>query len=303
MMETMGQAKSMVGWVFSPQLGFDLPAVSAMPALESRDYECRLARDRSELRRVFQLRYEVFRQEYRSPASWFKIDVDDFDRYADHLVVFEKATGLPVGTYRLLEEGRAPSFYSAKEFSLEPFLKRPGKKLELGRACVHPQHRNGTVLRMLWRAVTQFAQERQIDLLFGCSSVLLGDAHAEANWSGEAVSPTCGLIDSLFQEMTSRGAWEPETGVAPLEKYRMPASARDAWRSLSQGWLKQGGGLELSGESATLTERKSSRVLPPLVLSYIRSGARMIAEPAWDADFHCLDLLTAFPISRKGGEA
>jgi putative hemolysin len=33
-------------------------------------------------------------------------------------------------------------------------------------------------------------------------------------------------------------------------------------------------------------------MLPPLLLSYINAGAKVIGKPAFDQDFNCLDFLT-----------
>ncbi len=275
--ETVAQTGPMMAWIFGPQAS-TIDWNSELPVFEGRDYECRVTRDRSDLRRVFQLRYEVFRREYASPASLFRIDIDQYDRFADHLVVFHKASGRPVGTYRLISEECPHGYYSEREFELGPFLSLPGRKLELGRACVHPEHRNGAVLRMLWRGLIEFAHERQFDLFFGCSSVL---------WPGKKPGAA-----ALHAELVRRGAWAPIEGVRPTRRYAMPLGMREEWALAESGWIPPA---QLRDDAVTPS------LLPPLVASYLRSGARVLSAPAYDADFHCLDLLTAFSVRSSRG--
>jgi putative hemolysin len=264
----------MMQWAFSPQAEQDCEA----QAISGRHYECRITRDKKDVRKIFQLRYEVFRKEYSSPKSLFGLDMDHYDRFADHLVVFHKESGNPVGTYRLISEDSRVGFYSEREFELSPFLALPGRKLELGRACVHPDHRNGAVLRMLWRGLLEFAQEREVDLLFGCSSV-----HVPEDEFGAAM---------LHRELRSLGAWSPISGVRPSRNFLMPEKMQAHW-ALAEAWLNE--------DPARDSDENS--LLPPLVASYIRSGARVISAPAYDADFHCLDLLTVFSTPERESHA
>ncbi len=73
------------------------------------------------MRDAQRLRRDVFALEMgarlSSPDS--TLDIDFFDRYCDHLLVREEATGETVGTYRLLPPDRARTagrLYSHGEF-------------------------------------------------------------------------------------------------------------------------------------------------------------------------------------------
>jgi putative hemolysin len=37
---------------------------------------------------------------------------------------------------------------------------------------------------------------------------------------------------------------------------------------------------------------------PALIKGYLRAGAYICGEPAWDADFNCADVLIMMPMSR-----
>ena len=241
-------------------------------------YECRVISDRRELRKVFQLRYDVFRAEYGSPPSIFRLDVDGFDRHSIHLAVVDRTTRLPVGVYRLVAETSRMGFYSAREFALGPFLARPGVRLELGRACVHPEHRNGAVLRMLWKGLVDVARSQGADHMFGCSSVI-----CPPTFERGAASVT--LLGGLRQELDSLHALRPLQGVVPQKRYEMTRDMRHVWDVANAGEPL------VSGASA---------IVPALLRSYIRAGAYVIAPPAYDREFRCLDLLTVFPLPPRG---
>src|SRR6185503_11166609 len=74
-------------------------------------------------------------------------DEDRFDAGCDHLLVEEVASRKPVGTYRLQTAAMAArhqGFYSDDEFDLDGLpAEVRDNAVELGRACVAREHRNG----------------------------------------------------------------------------------------------------------------------------------------------------------------
>ena len=272
---SVAHAGTLVQWAVANAFRATIPEITPVPAVvsvEGSRYECRLVTDRTELRKVFKLRYEVFRNEYGTPPSIFQLDVDGFDRRSQHLAVFERASGDPVGVYRLVSSSRR-GFYAQTEFVLEPFLARAGRGLELGRACVHPEHRNGAVLRMLWKALITVAHSQGADHLFGCSSVVCPRA-AERGAASDA------LVGGVMRELVSRGAWHPIAGIRPRRRYTLTPQMSAAW-TLAE---------------AEQPHARAVGFLPPLLVSYLRAGARVVAPPAYDRAFGCLDLLTVFPL-------
>src|SRR5215510_6322483 len=111
-------------------------------------YTTRLARDFREVRAAQALRYEVFNLELKEgleQSHATKLDEDPFDAICDHLIVEHLPTGNVVGTYRLQTGRNAASYlgyYCAQEFEFSIFEPLRAETLELGRACVHRQHRN-----------------------------------------------------------------------------------------------------------------------------------------------------------------
>ncbi len=140
-------------------------------------YVTRLARDASEIRAAQALRFSVFNVELNeglSESLATGLDADPFDAVCDHLVVEHVPTARIVGTYRLqtgLAAGANLGYYSEQEFDFKPFDSIRTQLIELGRACVHQQHRNLLVLGLLWKGIADYALERGACYLCGCSSL------------------------------------------------------------------------------------------------------------------------------------
>jgi len=144
-------------------------------------YSARLARDQDEVRAAQCLRYEVFNLELNEGLSTSHatgLDSDPFDDVCDHLVVEHLPTREIVGTYRLQAGDNAAAyrgFYCAQEFHFDVFEPVRGEIVELGRACVHRQHRNLIVLGMLWMGIANYAKSHGGRYLIGCSSLTTQD--------------------------------------------------------------------------------------------------------------------------------
>jgi putative hemolysin len=79
-----------------------------------------------------------------------------------------------VGTYRLQTGLSAQAhfgYYCEREFDFTPFESLRAQFLELGRACVHADHRGFAVLNALWRAIAAYARHHHSRYLIGCSSL------------------------------------------------------------------------------------------------------------------------------------
>ena len=50
-----------------------------------------------------------------------------------------------------------------------------------------------------------------------------------------------------------------------------------------------------------IDEKRAFVSLPPLIKGYLRLGAYICGEPAWDAEFNTADLFILLPISRMSG--
>ena len=144
-------------------------------------YNLRLARGAAEVRAAQALRFAVFNLELNEglPASFATgLDADRFDEVCDHLLVEELESRTIVGTYRLQTGANAAAnrgYYSAQEFDFSPYEPLRAELIELGRACVHKDHRNLAVLSLLWKGIAAYAKEYGGRYLIGCSSLTSQD--------------------------------------------------------------------------------------------------------------------------------
>ncbi|MFF7450201.1 MULTISPECIES: GNAT family N-acyltransferase [unclassified Streptomyces] len=163
----------------------DSPPLSALPTR----YTVTLARDESDVRAAQRLRHDVFAGEMgaRLTSPQPGLDIDPFDAHCDHLLVTDTTTGQVVGTYRLLPPERAAlagRLYSEGEFDLSRLDGlRPGL-VEVGRSCVHPAHRDGAVIGLIWAGIARYMIDRGHEWLAGCCSIPLADGGtlATATW-------------------------------------------------------------------------------------------------------------------------
>ncbi|MFE4723516.1 GNAT family N-acetyltransferase, partial [Streptomyces sp. NPDC056728] len=160
----------------------------ARPAAPTR-YTVGLARDEEDLRAAQRLRHDVFAGELgallRTPRPG--LDMDAFDAHCDHLLVREEYSGQVVGTYRMLPPERAATagrLYSEGEFDLTSLDPIRSGLVEVGRSCVHPDHRDGAVIGLIWAGIARYMTDRGHDWLAGCCSIPLADggAVAAATW-------------------------------------------------------------------------------------------------------------------------
>lgn len=217
------------------------------------------------MRRAQQLRFEVFNLELGeglAESYATGLDVDPFDEFCDHLIVEELATSEIVSTYRLQTGQLAAAnlgYYSEREFDFAPYESFRCEAIELGRACVHVDHRNFNLLHLLWRGIARYAVERNARFLIGCSSISSQD-------------PVDGI--ALYQKL------QPYLVAHALQTYpraefRIVAGGGDA------GWFPSQSNTSAPGGA-------SSRLLR----AYLTIGAKICGPPAIDRDFGTIDFLT-----------
>lgn len=150
-------------------------------------YTTRLTRNWDEIRAAQTLRFKVFNLELNEGLQASHLtgrDEDPFDAVCDHLIVEHLSSKEIVGTYRLqtgLNAAARLGYYCEQEFAFDVFEPIRGEMVELGRACVHQDHRNLIVLGLLWKGIASYAQLQGARYLFGCSSLTSQDAAVGAS--------------------------------------------------------------------------------------------------------------------------
>jgi putative hemolysin len=222
-------------------------------------YSTIVADDPTEVAAAQRLRHRVFAEELGAhlPTAVAGLDIDEFDAYCDHLVVRDDSTGEAVGTYRMLPPGRAKALgrrYSDAEFETSALDPLRDQLVEMGRSCVHPDHRSGAVMGLMWAGIGRYLLRNGYRWLGGCASVTLHDGGAAASevWR---VTQAKHLAPPLLR-VRPRLPWVPTTPP--------PAGGR----------------------------------IPPLVRGYLRLGAWVCGEPAYDPDFACADFYMLLSLDR-----
>ncbi|WP_405584765.1 GNAT family N-acetyltransferase [Streptomyces sp. NBC_01190] len=202
-------------------------------SLPTRSYVTSIAATQEEIRAAQRLRYQIFAEEkgavLHTPLPGH--DIDEFDGFVDHLIVTERASGEVVGTYRLLPPGRSTRLYSDAEFDLGALHGLRDSMVETGRACVHPDHRDGAVINLMWSGLARYVLLSGHRYLAGCASVPLDDG-------GEAAA-------AAWLLGTRKYACPPELRVHPRDPW-MPPGPLSAEPNLSslpallRGYLRVG---------------------------------------------------------------
>jgi putative hemolysin len=171
----------------APRRSLRRPGGEALPAAGQRGLDVVWARDESEIREAQRLRYQIFVEEMGArlsppagtPAG---LDIDVYDAFCEHLLVRTVGAhgepGRVIGTYRVLTPAaarRIGGLYSETEFDLTRLRPLRGKMVELGRSCVHADHRSGGAILALWGALAEFMVRNELDTMIGCASISMRD--------------------------------------------------------------------------------------------------------------------------------
>lgn len=233
--------------------------------------ELRLVTAGPEVEAAQRLRYRVFYEEMgavATPAMRTRgIDVDAFDRVADHLVVVDLDRGTAakpcvVGCYRALRQSLAErngGFYTAHEFDLHGISAPGGEVMELGRSCVEPRYRTGAVMQLLWRGIADYVDRHRVALMLGCASLPGTDPEAVAS-----------LLSYLHHHHLAPETLRPRAiRHLHVRADRVPPEAIDT--------------------------RAALQAMPPLLKAYLRMGG-MIGEGAViDWQFNTIDVCLVLP--------
>jgi putative hemolysin len=234
----------------SPTLSSDTPR-----------YTLLLSTDPALIDAAQRLRHDVFTSEpgFRvsgaSPGFEAGRDADRFDEHCDHLLVREDNSGELVGCYRMLPPPgaiAAGGLYTATEFNVEGLDTLRPSLVEMGRAVVRDDHRNGGVVLLMWAGILAYLDRCGYDYVTGCVSVPVQGPEGE-----EPGSQIRGVRDFARR----RHAAPSEYTVYP---YRP---------------------VTVDGRGLDDIDPPSRVGVPPLMRGYLRLGAKVCGEPAHDPDF------------------
>jgi putative hemolysin len=204
------------------------------------------------------LRHDVFTSEpgFELAGATDGRDADRFDEHCDHLLVREDNSGELVGCYRMLPPPgaiAAGGLYTATEFDVEGLDSLRPSLVEMGRAVVREDHRNGAVVLLMWAGILAYLDHCGYDYVTGCVSVPVQGADDE---------PPGSQIRGVRDFVRRRHAAPAQYTVHP---YRP---------------------VTVNGRNLDDIDPPAARVsMPPLMRGYLRLGAQVCGEPAHDPDF------------------
>jgi putative hemolysin len=260
---------------YNPEITRGAPRIHA----EVGRYRLRLAESAEDREAACRLRFRVFNIEMgEGLESSYQtgLDMDRFDDCCEHLLVEDRQEGNPsrriVGTYRMQSGATAArnhGYYSEQEFNFAPYEPLRPEILELGRACIHSEHRTPEVLMLLWRGIAQYACDMGLRSLVGCSSI--NSQNPAEGWQMYGQLKHYRVPPEFATEPTAAYACPDEPGSAAAQ----PATlAHD--------------GMQAEPQAPLPTPCK----VPKLLKTYLAIGARIAAPPAWDREFGTIDFLT-----------
>jgi putative hemolysin len=230
----------------------DLPAGTPGPR-----YTLLLSTDPALIDAAQRLRHDVFTSEpgFALEGASDGRDADRFDEFCDHLLVREDNSGELVGCYRMLPPPgaiAAGGLYTATEFDVEGLDPLRPSLVEMGRAVVREDHRNGGVVLLMWAGILAYLDRCGYDYVTGCVSVPVQGAEDEAPGS---------QIRGVRDFVQRRHAAPAEFTVYPYRPVKV-----------------DGKGLDDIAPPARVA-------VPPLMRGYLRLGAQVCGDPAHDPDF------------------
>ncbi|OBI71310.1 GNAT family N-acetyltransferase [Mycobacterium sp. E740] len=224
-------------------------------------YSLLLSTDATLVEAAQRLRHQVFTAEpgYALAGRADGLDADRFDEHCDHLLVREDRTGELVGCYRMLPPAGAigaGGLYAATEFDVRGLDSLRPSLVEMGRAVVRADHRNGGVVLLMWAGILAYLDRCGYDYVTGCVSV-----------------PTHGCSDEVPGAQIR--------GVRDVVRHRHAAPARYTVHPHNP--------VRLGGRDLDDIDPPARITVPPLMRGYLRLGAQVCGEPAHDPAFGVAD--------------
>jgi putative hemolysin len=220
-------------------------------------YTARFATTKSELLALQHLRHRAF-------TGRDGVDADAFDAQCDHLMVADTQTGQLVCGCRLmsLSSGRdINTSYSAQRYDLSSLLDFSDAMIEMGRFCVADGFGDVDVLRVAWAAITRMVQDRNVGMVFGCSS-----------FAGTDPAPYQASFDWLMTH---------HQGPAALKILRSHPNT-----------------IAFAPIAGALCKKTALTAMPALLRSYLRMGGWVSDHAVVDADLNTLHVFTALEIAK-----
>jgi len=129
------------------------------------------------VREIGRLREVTFRKV--GEGTGCKFDIDEYDRYYKHVIIWDESELEIIGSYRLgdateiMPEYGPDGFYNASLFNFsDEFIPYLEKSLELGRSFIQQKYWRSNALDLLWQGIGAFLRTKpKFAYLFGAVSI------------------------------------------------------------------------------------------------------------------------------------
>lgn len=213
-----------------------------------------------EIREVQRLRYKVFIEAMGLSAlqNAEGLDQDEYDAYCDHLIVRDSRTLKVVGTYRVLS---------------------PHGARKIGR----------------FYSEQEFDLSRLDNLRGQIAEAGRACIHPDYRSGGVIMMLWAGLAAFMKKEKCSY-----LIGCASISLADGGHNAAALYHALCESSLSPSEYRVIPHLPFPVDEREAGHKpsIPPLIKGYLRGGAWVCGEPAWDPDFHCADLFLLLPLAK-----
>jgi putative hemolysin len=166
-----------------------MPNIPLLGSVELNGYSLSIA-ERDEIQEAQRLRHDTFAAEFGTqlPTLAHGLDADEFDEHCDHLIVRHNESRAIVGTYRMMTPQCAALVggrFGDRTFDLSKLGHIEADLVETGRASVHPDHRQGAVISLIWTGIGRYLRSTGHNHVGGCFWVAMHDGgHTAAGiWS------------------------------------------------------------------------------------------------------------------------
>lgn len=136
---------------------------------ETALYKTRVAQTQADIQCAQALRADLFCLNAEEVA----LDQDQFDHTYHHVLIESVETGELLATFRFIYLANGKEIekcYSAQHYDLSRLKAYRKAMIEVGRFCINEDMRGHGLLRTAWAFLTNYVDEQNISLMFGCSS-------------------------------------------------------------------------------------------------------------------------------------
>jgi putative hemolysin len=136
--------------------------------------------------------------------------------------------------------------------------------IELGRSCVSPEYRTGSVVSLLWSAISVLMMRTDLVYMLGCVSL-------------EETDPAVGW--AIYEYIREQYPAQQKQIATPKADFKLPKPSRTEIEQI-------------------LDDPLIESYMPPLFKGYLRLGAFICGEPAIDKEFGTIDYFIMVDIRR-----